>query len=369
MSTLLLRTIQRPNHARAWRNLHRSINYSASRASASTQSTLSGSPFAIKNVLLVQKLQDAKVSRAVDQVVNHIHDKYPHVHIFHEASPLHPADPPQNTEVYQHRGAQEDKPSIDLVITLGGDGTILHASSLFSNGPVPPVLSFSLGTLGFLLPFSFDTLEQALSDVFHGRVSILPRMRLMCTMKTAEGVEKPRKNSIGTKNIQKSLNQILGAEVMNEISLHRGRSPHLTSVDAYVDGQHLTAAVSDGLIVATPTGSTAYSLSSGGPIVHPSVSALLLTPVSPMSLSFRPLVLPGTSTVRLQMNKSSRTLAYISMDGRDVGKLYPGEYLEVAASKHPIPCIKRSNHPGEDHWVHDINTLLGFNVSFKRSNL
>ena len=67
------------------------------------------------------------------------------------------------------------------------------------------------------------------------------------------------------------------------------------------------------------------------------------------------------------MNTSSRTLAYISMDGRDVGKLLPGEYLEVAASPHPIPCIKRSNKPGEDNWVEDINTLLGFNVSFKRS--
>ena len=85
---------------------------------------------------------------------SHIHERYPGVHIFHESPPLHPADPPLNTEVYQHGGASEDKPSIDLVISLGGDGTILHASSLFSNGPVPPVLSFSLGTLGFLLPFS-----------------------------------------------------------------------------------------------------------------------------------------------------------------------------------------------------------------------
>jgi hypothetical protein len=104
---------------------------------------------------------------------------------------------------------------------------------------------------------------------------------------------------------------------MNEITLHRGRSPHLNIIDAYVDGQYLTEAVvcqpqlitqqlttfqSDGLIISTPTGSTAYSLSCGGPIVHPSVSSLLLTPICPRSLSFRSVVLPGSSRITLQVH-------------------------------------------------------------------
>jgi NADH kinase len=109
---------------------------------------------------------------------------------------------------------------------------------------------------------------------------------------------------------------------MNEIALHRGSSPHLNTIDIFVDGQHLTEAVvctlsplsrlpyrlssaydlqSDGLIVSTPTGSTAYSLSSGGPIVHPSLSALVLTPICPRSLSFRPLVFPSSSIVMLRV--------------------------------------------------------------------
>ena len=91
---------------------------------------------------------------------------------------------------------------------------------------------------------------------------------------------------------------------MNEVSLHRGPSPHLNTIDVFVDGQHLTEAVCDGLIVSTPTGSTAYSLSAGGPIVHPSLSAIVLTPICPRSLSFRPLVFPSSSSVTLRVRDS-----------------------------------------------------------------
>lgn len=112
-------------------------------------------------------------------------------------------------------------------------------------------------------------------------------------------------------------------QVMNEVALHRGSSPHLNTIDIFVDGQHLTEAVvcvfplrhsqtnspmllkSDGIIVSTPTGSTAYSLSCGGPIVHPSLSALVLTPICPRSLSFRPLVFPSSSAITLRVRLSA----------------------------------------------------------------
>ncbi|CAA7259034.1 unnamed protein product [Cyclocybe aegerita] len=118
---------------------------------------------------------------------------------------------------------------INLVVTLGGDGTILHASSLFSSGAVPPVLSFSMGTLGFLLPFHIDDFDKALESVFSGKATILNRMRLACTFYDNELVRKSKETD--------------DWQVMNEIALHRGSSPHLNTIDIFVDGQHLTEAV------------------------------------------------------------------------------------------------------------------------------
>ncbi|GJJ08458.1 hypothetical protein Clacol_002676 [Clathrus columnatus] len=268
---------------------------------------------------------------------------------------------------------------VDLVITLGGDGTILRASSLFKTGPVPPVLSFSMGTLGFLLPFDIHDFQSIIRDTFEQRVTVLKRMRLACTIHDADGKEIGGSTSAGL-------------QVMNEVVLHRGRSPHLSIVDVLVDGVHLTEAFADGLIVSTPTGSTAYSLSAGGPIVHPLAKALLLSPISPRSLSFRPVVLPETSKVTLMVNSKSRTPAEISMDGHEPSTgfrvLSPGQSVKVQESPYPIPCVRRTSIAGSemnserngdcdipdgdgrsDDWVRDINTLLQFNATFRNKGI
>ncbi|PPQ76789.1 hypothetical protein CVT26_001756 [Gymnopilus dilepis] len=286
----------------------------------------------------------------------------------------------------QRTGSPE---KIDLVVTLGGDGTILHASSLFSAGAVPPVLSFSMGTLGFLLPFHIDDFDKALESVFSGKATILNRMRLACTFYDKE-LAKKGKDGDGEDRLVLSLDIFPEFspdwQVMNEIALHRGSSPHLNTIDIFVDGQHLTEAVSDGLIVSTPTGSTAYSLSAGGPIVHPSLSALVLTPICPRSLSFRPLVFPSSSIITLRIGDRSRAPAGISMDGRSSHTLHPGESVVVQASPYPVPCINRSSiitstdvenmrqsegaGPGkEDDWVRDINNLLQYNATFRSKAL
>ncbi|KAF7428156.1 NADH kinase pos5 [Pleurotus ostreatus] len=312
-----------------------------------------------KSILIVNKLRTQPVILAIDAFLEHVHTKYPGVRVFHEDRP----DIPHGAEVWQGAKVQP----IDLVVTLGGDGTILHASSLFSTAAVPPVLSFSMGTLGFLLPFHIDDFSRALESVFQGKATILNRMRLACRFYDQELM-----------NISKDNDDW---QVMNEIALHRGSSPHLNTIDIFVDGQHLTEAVSDGLIVSTPTGSTAYSLSAGGPIVHPSLSALVLTPICPRSLSFRPLVFPASSLITLRIGDRSRSPAGVSMDGRVSHVLNPGESVNVQASPYPVPCINRSSiveeqsnvegaGPGkEDDWVRDINNLLQYNATFRSKAL
>jgi len=327
----------------------------------------------------VKKSRDAGVLHAFNVAIQHIQKNYSHIRLFRELPLTKGLKIQDGVEIY--RPHEIDRPNIDLVVTLGGDGTILHASSLFSTGPVPPVLSFSMGTLGFLLPFHINSLPTALRDVITGKVTILPRMRLTCTFLDVEG----RHMSAFDPQIGKPQGPW---QVMNEVTLHRGRSPHLTIIDSFVDENHLTEAVADGLIVSTPTGSTAYSLSSGGPIVHPSLRALLLTPICPRSLSFRPLLLPGTSSVRLQISQKSRAPAEVSMDGQAARLLQPGESVQVETSPYPIPCINRSSasyapdahstvdhdheatdgmRVGQDNWVRDINNLLRFNASFQSS--
>ncbi|KAI9460015.1 ATP-NAD kinase-like domain-containing protein [Boletus coccyginus] len=313
-----------------------------------------------RSILIVNKLRTDPVIQAIDELLRHVKKTHAGVKVFAEDR----SDKPEGAEVWRP-GPQSEK--IDLVVTLGGDGTILHAASLFSLGAVPPVLSFSMGTLGFLLPFHIDDFAKGLEAVFHGKATILNRMRLSCTFYDKD-----------TKAMDNDEWQ-----VMNEIALHRGSSPHLNTIDIFVDGQHLTEAVSDGMIVSTPTGSTAYSLSAGGPIVHPSLSAVVLVPICPRSLSFRPLVFPASSSVTLRISDRSRAASGVSMDGRVSHVLNPGDSVTVQVSPYPVPCINRSSisedgegrpeegvGPGkEDDWVRDINNLLQYNATFRSKAL
>lgn len=170
---------------------------------------------------------------------------------------------------------------------------------------------------------------------------------------------------------------------MNEVILHRGIHPHLAMIEVFIGGRFLTEAVADGMIVSTPTGSTAYSLSSGGSIVHPLVPSLLLTPVCPRSLSFRPLVLPPNTPITLRLSEKNRSEEVeISVDGVRMSRglrqgmeirvsgeeLERGPYDGARSWKGGVPSIVRGSRSGlgedEDHWVGGLNSLLKFNYPF-----
>lgn len=253
------------------------------------------------NVLIVKKARDHRATKAMSRIIKHIRSTYSWLNIILEQQVVDSNDGDLASTHPELISADSNDKSLlaqktDFVITLGGDGSILHVSSLFDRDAVPPVLSFSMGTLGFLLPYDISSYKQAVEDMVQGNISLLLRMRLRQTSHRKDG------ETFCQIQDQRQGGGCYDVHLMNEVTLHRGREPHMTKIDAYVDGQHLTQAISDGLIIATPTGSTAYSLSAGGPIVHPSVQSLVLTPICPRSLSFRTVLLPSDSVIQLKVS-------------------------------------------------------------------
>lgn len=213
--------------------------------------------------------------------------------------------------------------------------------------------------------------EQVIERIFReGRpVRMMDRMRLMMSL-SQEG---PAPASSAAPASMTAL---------NEINIHRGSHPSLARIECTVDGTRLTSAIADGytldmgrpplmtcrLLVATPTGSTAYSLSAGGPIVHPGVDGILLTPICPRSLSFRPALLPPAAVIAIRRHALSRAAPLqLSIDGGLPVSLAADATVTVAQSPHPLPVICRQDATAD--WVHSVNSLLAWNLQFsERAN-
>jgi len=237
----------------------------------------------------------------------------------------------------------------DLVLTLGGDGTVLFTSWLFQR-VVPPILSFSLGSLGFLTNFEFDRYRDHLGRVMGDagmRVNL--RMRFTCTVWRAD-------RGPGTE--RGAVEEGEQFEVLNELVIDRGPSPYVSNLELYGDDELLTIVQADGCIFSTPTGSTAYSLSAGGSLIHPSIPAILLTPICPHTLSFRPMVLSDTLALRIVVPEKSRSTAYCSFDGKGRIELKHGDYVTLEASQYPFPTVMS----GGNEWVESVQRALRWNV-------
>ena len=228
---------------------------------------------------------------------------------------------------------------IDLCITLGGDGTVLYVLKLFQQ-IVPPVLSFALGSLGFLTNFRFEDFHKAVKNVVDSGVRANLRMRFTCRVYDSEGRLKHKQ------------------QVLNELVVDKGPCPNVTNLKLYGDGSLLTVAQADGLIIATPTGSTAYSLSAGGSLVHPGVNAISVTPVCPHTLSFRPILLPDSMCLKVEVPVYSRATAWASFDGKVHTELNKGDYVTVQASSFPFPTVKSS----KTEYFDSVSQNLNWNV-------
>ena len=243
----------------------------------------------------------------------------------------------------------------DLVITLGGDGTVLFTSWLFQR-IVPPVLAFSLGSLGFLTTFRFEDhkadLDRIMGDV---GMRVTMRMRFTCTVYRAAHTSSSAASLPPNEDAK-----IEGEthEVLNELVIDRGPSSYISSLDLYANDSLLTRFSADGLILSTPTGSTAYSLSAGGSLTYPDIPAMLLTPICPHTLSFRPMILNDSMELKIRIPPAGRGNAFVSFDGKGKVALRHGDEVVVRASRYPFPTVL--SQPME--WFDAISRTLRWNT-------
>ncbi|KAF2069982.1 hypothetical protein CYY_008696 [Polysphondylium violaceum] len=231
--------------------------------------------------------------------------------------------------------------SIDFIICMGGDGTILHTSSLFKKY-IPPILSFSLGSLGFLTTFDYDNHKDYIRQVIDGNSFVSYRLRLSCSV-------------LSNSNSSKQSYQVL-----NEVTIDRGTNPYLSNLECSCDGKLITIVQADGLIIATSTGSTAYSLSAGGSLVHPTIPAILITPICPHTLSFRPVILPSTSLLTIRVPENSRCSVWASFDGKNRQELRQGDSVVIKTSKWAVPVVCKTDESNE--WFEKLANNLNWNV-------
>lgn len=376
----------------------------------------------LQNIYIVKKPWNKAALDAMMEFIGFINREYPQLKVLvsedvaEELTDNYAGSSTDGRDIVVYTGdVMEIVAKTDLIVTLGGDGTTLRAVSAFLNAIVPPVLSFAMGTLGFLLPFDFTTYQETFRTVFESRSKALHRSRLECHVvrrndpvrekETEEVEEMVEQYKIA--HYKQHLSGIM-VHAMNDISLHRGLQPNLILLDIYIDSEFVTTTTSDGIIFASPTGSTAYSLSAGGSITHPLVPCILLTPVCPRSLSFRPLILPSTSHIMIRLPDTNRNGEIkLTIDGIPQQDLRPGDEIHVVSEDGTIfipgehqPPTTLLNRIENDHfidlgmydkirgysglevpkglfciaktesdWIRGINLLLGFNSSFRGQKL
>ncbi|CAM2104534.1 NAD kinase isoform X1 [Caretta caretta] len=261
---------------------------------------------------------------------------------------------------------------IDFIICLGGDGTLLYASSLFQ-GSVPPVMAFHLGSLGFLTPFNFENFQSQVTQVIEGNAALVLRSRLKVKVVKEHREKKTliqngiEENGVISTSLEMEMGkQIMQYQVLNEVVVDRGPSSYLSNVDVFLNGHLITTVQGDGVIVSTPTGSTAYAAAAGASMIHPNVPAIMITPICPHSLSFRPIVVPAGVELKIMLSPDARNTAWVSFDGRKRQEVCHGDSISITTSCYPLPSICFRD-PVSD-WFESLAECLHWNVRKKQNH-
>jgi NAD+ kinase len=215
---------------------------------------------------------------------------------------------------------------LSLVIVLGGDGTLLSVARAMGAKQIP-ILGVNLGSLGFLTDVALQDLYETLESVLSGEATVDSRMMLR-----AELLRK---------------DETLASEiVLNDVVITKGAIARIIEVGVEIDQQFVALVRADGLIVSSPTGSTAYSLAAGGPILHPNLDAMILTPICPHTLTHRPVVVGGDAKIELTLRGNSGEV-YVTFDGQTSQPMQPGDVVRVRQSRHQVKLV---SPPGKNYF-------------------
>ena len=222
-------------------------------------------------------------------------------------------------------GTKDFYKGVDLVLSLGGDGTMLETVRRMEKETAIPIAGVNIGTLGFLTTCTDEDFPKFAQYWVEGELETTPLSMLRVEILKGGEVTKT-------------------FLALNELVLMRGNTGRLVSIDASINGKFLTHYKSDGLIVSTPTGSTAYSLAAGGPIIAPGSGVVVINPICPHTLSNRALVVPSSSEITLQSCEGINDPVFFSTDGRDVFELTPRSTVRVSCADLPVELLQMPNY-------------------------
>lgn len=278
-----------------------------------------------KVAAIISRPARAEVARTVPQLLEWLHKHGYTVIVDQETAKF------SDSEKVVPRTQMSSQP-LDLVVVLGGDGTLLSAAR--ATAPVDvPLLGVNLGSLGFLTDVPLSSLFPMLDQIAQGKAAVEQRSLMQCELLRGQ--------------------EVLGNYlVFNDAVVNKTALARLNNYDLFIDKVFVSSYRADGMIVATPTGSTAYSLSAGGPVLMPTVNAFVITPVAPHSLTHRPLVVPDSVEVELLL-RSDKEVAYLSLDGQPGLDLCDGDRVRCRRSKHSVSLF-RTDHD----FFHVLRTKL-----------
>jgi NAD+ kinase len=269
----------------------------------------------MKNIAIIVKPHTQNIKSITADIVAFLKDKGKNVILEKRAADV--------LEVKQYATEEEIRENSDLLLVLGGDGTLISAVRILKDTDIP-ILGVNLGRLGFLTDTKLIDAKKTLEEVFSGNYKIEKRLKLDVVVKKGENIT-------------------FSTQVINDVVINKGALARIIDIDVVVNNLFMNTYRADGIIVSTPTGSTAYTLAAGGPIVYPTLNSIIVTPICPHALSHRPIVLHDNITMQLEVKNLSDKV-FVTCDGQEGKKLEKDEIIFVKKSKSSANLIITKTH-------------------------